>query len=85
MAKKAKDFTTDFIDINWVIDHVKTLEQRIDVLKKLGYKIGYEVYINEEKSFIKSIKKGKKNDLRIQISNKIKNYPLIPCVILEDD
>lgn len=85
MTKKAKDFTTDFIDINWVIDHVKTLEQRIDVLKKLGYKIGYDIYINEEKSFIKSIKKGKKNDLRIQISNKIKNYPLIPCVILKDE
>lgn len=77
------DRNVDFMDINWVIDHVKDLSARIDVLKKLGYKIGYNVYKNENDTFIKSITVGKKNELRIQVSRKLKGYPLVYCVILD--
>jgi hypothetical protein len=82
MDEKENNHNSDFMDINWVIDHVGNLKNRIEILEELGYKIAYNVYINKEKSFIKSIIVGKKGELRIQVSEKLKGLPLVYCVIL---
>lgn len=81
----SKTYETDFMDINWVINHVKNLPQRIDVFKKLGYKIGYNVFTSKNNNFIKSVIIGKKGELRIQVSEKLDGLPLTYCVILDSN
>jgi hypothetical protein len=51
------------------------------VLEKLGYKIGLDVVTKD--SVVGRIIKGKKGELRIQITPAIKSFPLIKSVILE--
>ena len=76
-----KDFTRDFRDIQYFIDHVYNLDARVDVLEKLGYKIGLVVVTKD--SVVGRIIKGKKGELRIQITPAIKSFPLVKSVILE--
>lgn len=85
MKGKGKNYSVDFMDINWVIDHVHDLKPRIDILKELGYRIGYNLYKSRKESFLKSMIIGKRGELRIQVSEKLKGMPLVYCVILEDE
>lgn len=84
MKGKGKNYSVDFMDINWVIDHVKDIKPRIDILKELGYRVGYNLYVNKNKNALKSMIIGKRGELRIQVSEKIPGLPLVYCVMLED-
>ena len=84
MNGKGKNYSADFMDINWVIDHVKDIKPRIDILKELGYRVGYNLYVNKDKSALKSMIIGKRGELRIQVSEKISGLPFAYCVILGD-
>lgn len=76
-----KDYTRDFNDIEYFIDHVKNIDARIDVLEKLGYKIGVDV-VSKENDKVKKVIVGKRGELRIQIAPAPKGLPLAKCVIL---
>lgn len=77
-----KDYSRDFNDIEYFIDHVQDLDARIDVLKKLGYKIGVDV-VTKNTDKVKKVIVGKKGELRIQVTPAQKGLPLAKCVILE--
>ena len=77
-----KDYTRDFNDIEYFIDHVSDIEARVDVIKKLGYKIGVDV-VTKETDIVKKVIVGKRGELRIQIAPAEKGLPLAKCVILE--
>jgi hypothetical protein len=77
-----KDYTRDFNDIEYFIDHVSDIKARIDVLQKLGYKIGVDV-VTKETDIVKKVIVGKRGELRIQIAPAEKGLPLAKCVILE--
>lgn len=85
MKGKGKNYSVDFMDINWVIDHVQDIKPRIDILKELGYRVGYNLYVNKNKSVLKSMIIGKRGELRIQVSEKIPGLPLVYCVMLESE
>lgn len=77
-----KDYTRDFNDIEYFIDHVHNIDARIDVIQKLGYKIGVDV-VTKETDVVKKVIVGKRGELRIQIAPAQKGLPLAKCVILE--
>jgi hypothetical protein len=77
-----KDYTRDFNDIEYFIDHVSDIKARIDVIQKLGYKIGVDV-VTKETDIVKKVIVGKRGELRIQIAPAEKGLPLAKCVILE--
>lgn len=83
MSKRIEKFkkSQDYIDICYMIDHVKEEETRIDVLQVLGYKIGLDI-VKIDKG-VKNIYVGKKNDLRMQVTPKFKNVNIAQCVIIE--
>ena len=83
MSKRIENFkkSQDYIDICYMIDHVKEEETRIDVLQVLGYKIGLDI-VKIDKG-VKNIYIGKKNDLRMQVTPKFKNVNIAQCVIIE--
>lgn len=77
-----KDYTRDFNDIEYFIDHVSDIDARIDVLQKLGYKIGVDI-VTKETDKVKKVIIGKKGEIRIQVAHAPKGLPLAKCVILE--
>jgi hypothetical protein len=77
-----KDYTRDFNDIEYFIDHVENIDARIDVLEKLGYKIGVDV-VSKDSDKVKKVIVGKRGELRIQIAPAPKGLPLAKCVILD--
>ena len=77
-----KDFTCDLKDIAYFIDHVDYINARVDVLEKMGYKIGVDV-VNKETDKVGKVIVGKKGELRVQIAPAQKGLPLAKCVILE--
>ena len=77
-----KDYTRDFNDIEYFIDHVQNVDARVDVLQKMGYKIGVDV-VTESTNILKKVIVGKKGELRVQITLAPKGLPLAKCVILE--
>ena len=77
-----KDYTRDFNDIEYFIDHVSDIKARIDVIQKLGYKIGVDI-VTKETDIVKKVIVGKRGELRIQIAPAEKGLPLAKCVILE--
>ena len=77
-----KDFSRDFKDISYFIDHVEDINARIDVLEKMGYKIGVDI-VTKETDKVGKVIVGKKNELRVQITPAQKGLPLAKCVILE--
>lgn len=77
-----KNYERDFNDIEYFIDHVDNIDARIDVLKKLGYKIGVDV-VTKETDRVKKVIVGKRGELRIQIAPAEKGLPIAKCIILE--
>jgi len=77
-----KDFSRDFNDIEYFIDHVQDVNARVDVLQKMGYRIGIDV-VTEKTNIVKKVIVGKKGELRVQVTLAPKGYPLAKCVILE--
>ena len=77
-----KDYTRDFNDIEYFIDHVHNIDARIDVLKKLGYKFGVDI-VTKETDVVKKVIVGKRGELRIQVAPALKGLPLAKCIILE--
>jgi hypothetical protein len=82
LSKPAKEYISDFVDINWVINHVKDLKARLSVLEQLGYRIGKDPYIDENTTYVKSAKVGKRGEIRIQVSRKLKHCSFVYCAIL---
>lgn len=78
----AKSYERDFNDIEYFIDHVDDINARIDVLRKLGYRIGVDV-VSKQTDFVKRVIVGKKGELRIQVAPSEKGLPIAKCVILE--
>lgn len=77
-----KDFSRDFKDIGYFIDHVSDEHARADVLEKMGYEIGVDVVTKDTDKLGKVII-GKKGELRIQITNAVKGLPIVKSVILK--
>ena len=80
MSKKRRDRTIDCRDICYFVDHVKDIKFRVDLIKSLGYKIGFNVA--KQGDVEKTITVGKRNELRIQISPRVSNSPLVQCAIV---
>lgn len=80
MTKKC--YERDFNDIEYFIDHVNDIKARIDVIEKLGYKIGVDI-VTKDTDRVKRVIVGKRGELRIQIAPAPKGLPLAKCVILE--
>ena len=81
MSKKKKDTSIDYRDICYFVDHVRNIKLRVDLIKSLGYKIGYNIV--KEGDIEKSITIGKRNEMRIQIAPVVKTSPLVQCAIVE--
>jgi len=77
-----KDYTRDFNDIEYFIDHVRNLDARVDVIEKLGYKIGVDI-VTKDTDKVKKVVVGKRGELRIQITPAPKGLPIAKCVILD--
>lgn len=77
-----KNFSRDFKDIGYFIDHVNDEYARVDVLEKMGYEIGVDVVTKDTDKLGKVII-GKKGELRIQITNAVKGLPIVKSVILK--
>lgn len=85
MSKKKeekKDWSRDLRDIGYFIDHVLNLNARIDVLEKMGYRIGVNV-VTKETDKVKRVVVGKRGELRVQVVPSQIGVPLAKCVILE--
>ena len=82
--RKLKRFkcSQDFIDICYMIDHVKEWKPRLDCLQKLGYRIGINI-LGDKNYNVKTISIGKRNEIRMQVTSKDKKN-LAACVIIED-
>ena len=73
----------DYRDICYFIDHVKDLDLRVDLIRSLGYKIGFNIVKGNE-SVEKSVIIGKRKEHRIQIVPITKQSPLlVKCAIVE--
>ena len=84
MSQRIEKFkkSQDYIDICYMIEHVKDDEVRLDVLQVLGYRIGLEV--TKIDKGVKHIYIGKKNELRMQVTPKFKNVNIARSVIIEN-
>ena len=71
----------DFIDISYMIDHVKDIDFRLSLLEELGYKVGTSIVKND--LGVKHIVMGKRNEIRMQVTPKFKNLNIARCVIIE--
>lgn len=71
----------DYIDICYMIDHVKEYDVLIDVLTKLGYKVVPLIIRNENR--VKNITIDKRNNFRIQITPKYKNINIAQSVLIK--
>lgn len=80
MKIKNKNRSRDIRDICYFIDHVKEIKFRISLIQELGYNIGFNVATKQCKE--KDIIIGKKNEIRLQITPKEKNNPLVACAII---
>lgn len=78
---KTKDYTLDIRDIGYFVDHVKDVKLRIDIIRRLGYKIGVNVVTKGCKE--KDIIRGKRNEIRMQITPVDSKLPLVTCAIIE--
>ena len=76
-----KNTNRDYRDICYFVDHVRDVKLRIDLIRSLGYKIGVNILTKD--SIEKSITKGKRNELRIQIAPVLPRSPLVECAIVE--
>lgn len=80
MIEKFKH-TQDYIDICYMIDHIKNIDIRISVLKELGYTIG--LLISKENITVKNIIIDKQKNLRIQVTPKYRGLNMAHCVIIK--
>lgn len=80
--KKNENFNRDYRDICYFIDHVKDIDFRVDLIKSLGYKIGFNI-VKGNGDEEKAITIGKKKEYRIQIAPVSKKSPLVRCAVLE--
>lgn len=84
LERKVKKFKSsqDYIDICYMIDHVREWKPRLDCLQKLGYRLGINI-LNNKKYNVKTLTIGKRNEIRMQVTPKDKKN-LAACVIIED-
>lgn len=79
MVKRFKR-TQDYVDICYMVDHIKDINVRLSVLAELGYQIGVDINRSDMKP--KDVKIGKKGDIRVQVSRKLKGVNMVKTVIL---
>ena len=84
LERKVKKFKSsqDYIDICYMIDHVREWKPRLDCLQKLGYRLGINILNNKEYN-VKTLTIGKRNEIRMQVTPKDKKN-LAACVKIED-
>ena len=80
ILKKFKN-SQDYIDICYMIDHIKDVKIMESVLVELGYNIGVDIV--KVDNGVKHTYIGKRNDIRMQITPKYKNINMARCVIVE--
>lgn len=76
-----EDLSTDIRDICYFVDHVKNLDFRVSLIKSLGYNIGVDIVDNDSK--VKTVRKGKRGEIRVQITPCYKGVPIAKCAIIE--
>ena len=74
-------FDRDYRDICYFVDHVKETSYRVDLLRSLGYRLGFNI-VASDGDCEKAIVIGKKGEKRIQVTPTIKGFPLVTCVII---
>ena len=79
MTKKEL-YERDYRDICYFVDHVKNINLRVDILKKMGYRLGVDVASKE--GYEKRVVIGKRKEKRIQISPKEKGSPFVFSIIV---
>ena len=79
--KKNKNYSIDYRDICYFITHVKDLKLRVSLIESLGYRIGVDVATST--SHEGQITIGKRKEVRVQITPKQVNNPLVKCAIIE--
>lgn len=70
----------DYIDICYMIDHVRDVDVRLSVLEQLGYKVGTIITRND--SNIKDYYIDKQDNIRMQVTNKFNKVNIASCVII---
>lgn len=78
---KLQAYQRDIRDIFYFIDHIHNEDALCDVIEKLGYKIGVNVITKS--SVKKNITIGKRQELRIQLTDTHPTFPLVACAIIE--
>jgi hypothetical protein len=78
---KKKNYAIDVRDICYFVNHVANLELRVSLIESLGYKIGVDVATSY--SHEKMVTIGKRKEVRVQITPKTSNSPLVKCAIIE--
>ena len=81
--KKNNNFQRDYRDICYFINHVKNIDYRIDLIKSLGYKIGFNIVKDKKNDKEKTVTIGKRKEYRVQIAPINKKSPLVACAIVE--
>ena len=79
--KRNKNYSTDYRDICYFINHVNDLDLRVSLIASLGYKIGVDVVTSY--SHEKQITIGKRNEVRVQITPKVGKMPIVKCAIID--
>lgn len=82
--KRIEEFvrSIDYRDICYFIEHVKNISFRKSLLEELGYRIGIEFPKTNNQLY--NVYIGKKNDLRMFITDKFKDVNLAYSIILEN-
>lgn len=71
----------DIRDIFYFIDHVNNEDALCSIIEELGYKIGVNIRTDNCKK--KDISIGKRQELRVQLSDASPSFPLVNCAIIE--
>lgn len=79
---KVKLHQQDIQDIYYFIDHVQDEKTLCSIIEQLGYKIGVNV-VTQITHMKKDIIIGKRQELRIQLTDVQNNFPLVCCAIIE--
>lgn len=74
--------TNDFRDISYMIKHVPFVNARCSCIKDLGYKTSVEIITKTTKSIKGNVYYDKKGNIRMQITDKIKDKNYFWCVII---
>jgi hypothetical protein len=73
----------DYIDISYMVKHVKCLSLRVNLIRQLGYCVGIERAMNNDK-FMRCYTKNNGKELRLQITPPYGKFKCAYVVIIRD-